>query len=73
LQFLNGYKTYMGGMALMFLAAGSILQGLSDGSDVDWNRAITDFMGKHRPSSGSVGTAAACLAGRWSGANDRQV
>ena len=44
MQFLNGYKTYMGGMALMFLAAGSILQGLSDGSDVDWNRAITDFM-----------------------------
>ena len=43
LQFLNGYKTYMGGVSLVFLALGSILQGLSDGGDVDWNRAITDL------------------------------
>jgi len=43
-QFLYGSKTYMGAMALMFLAVGSVLQGAADGTDIDWNRAINDFL-----------------------------
>ena len=34
----------MGAMALMFLAVGGVLQGAADGTEIDWNRAINDFI-----------------------------
>ena len=44
MQFLYGYKTYMGGMALMLMAVGNVLQGTADGTEVDLDRAINDFI-----------------------------
>jgi hypothetical protein len=40
---LPGRKTYMAALALMFLALGSVLQGLDQGTEIDWNRVIADF------------------------------
>ncbi len=39
-----GCKTYLGAIALMLLAVGNVLQGASDGTEIDWNRAVNDFL-----------------------------
>jgi len=42
LNAIKGRKTHMGGLALIFLAIGSVMQGLAEDTDIDWNRAIAD-------------------------------
>ncbi len=39
-----GCKTYLGAIALMLLAVGNVLQGASDGTEIDWNRAVNGFL-----------------------------
>ena len=41
---IYGYKTYLGAVALILLAIGNVLQGASDGTDVDLNRAVNDVL-----------------------------
>jgi len=44
LQAVYGYKTYAGAMALIFLAVGGVLQGFSDGTEIDWKRSVNDVL-----------------------------
>ena len=43
MQFLRGYKLYMGGLAALFLAVGGVLEQGYDDVPVDWNRTATDI------------------------------